>query len=69
MNTASLYHSQLSFFVTGQTRPEEFRIQQCETLKRAVLEYEPQILAALSKDMRRPERSLPQRSDDDYKRD
>jgi acyl-CoA reductase-like NAD-dependent aldehyde dehydrogenase len=55
MNTASLYLSQRSFFVTGQTRPTEFRIKQCETLKRAVLEYEPQILAALSKDMRRPE--------------
>jgi aldehyde dehydrogenase (NAD+) len=55
MNTESLYRSQHAFFMTGQTRPAEFRIRQCEILKRAVLEYEPQILAALNKDMRRPE--------------
>jgi aldehyde dehydrogenase (NAD+) len=55
MDAESLYRSQRAYFMKGQTRPAEFRIRQCETLKRAVLEYEPQILAAIGKDMRRPE--------------
>lgn len=55
MDAESLYRSQRAYFMKGQTRPAEFRIGQCETLKRAVLEYEPQILAAIGKDMRRPE--------------
>lgn len=55
MDAESLYRCQHAYFMKGQTRPAEFRIGQCETLKRAVLEYEPQILAAIGKDMRRPE--------------
>ncbi|HET6514515.1 MAG TPA: aldehyde dehydrogenase [Thermodesulfovibrionales bacterium] len=55
MDAKLLYRSQSAYFMKGHTRPAEFRIRQCETLKQAVLEYEPQILAAVAKDMGRPE--------------
>ena len=55
MDAESLCRSQRAYFMDGQTRSVEFRIRQCETLRMAVLEYEPRILAAIGKDMRRPE--------------
>lgn len=55
MDAESLYRRQRAYFMSGQTRPAAFRIQQCKTLKRAVLEYEPRIIKAIGKDMRRPE--------------
>lgn len=55
MDAASLCRSQRAYFMKGQTRSAEFRIRQLSTLKHAVLAYESEILAAVRKDMRRPE--------------
>ena len=55
MDVGSLHRTQRAYFMNGETRPARFRIRQLELLKQAVLTYEPQILAAVGKDMRRPE--------------
>ena len=55
MDAEALFRAQREYFAGGHTRSAEFRIQQCNTLKSAILEFEPQILAAIYKDMRRPE--------------
>lgn len=55
MDVLALCRAQREYFLKGYTRSAEFRIRQSQALRKAVLEYEPRILAALWKDMRRPE--------------
>jgi aldehyde dehydrogenase (NAD+) len=55
MDAVALYRAQREYFRKGHTRPPEFRIRQCAVLRQAVLDYEPQILQAIAKDMGRPE--------------
>lgn len=55
MDIDALYRGQREYFMKGHTSPAEFRIRQCEILRKAVLEYEREIIAAIRKDMGRPE--------------
>lgn len=50
-----LIAGQRRFFASGKTMPVEFRIQQLGKLKAAVKELEPEILAALEKDLGKSE--------------
>ena len=43
-----------SFFASGKTRDVEFRIEQLKALKEGIHKYEPEIMAALYNDMRKP---------------
>ncbi|MBF0218789.1 MAG: aldehyde dehydrogenase [Gammaproteobacteria bacterium] len=54
LRMTNIYQRQREFFLSGQTASLAFRVAHCKALKQAVIEYEPQILAALYQDMRRP---------------
>ena len=41
MDIDVLYRGQREYFMKGHTLTAEFRIRQCEILRKAVLEYEP----------------------------
>lgn len=54
MNTEridDILNKQRSFFQSGRTLPVSFRKEQLRTLKRAVIKYEPELEAALKKDL------------------
>jgi aldehyde dehydrogenase (NAD+) len=51
----NILENQREFFNAQHTLDVEFRIQQLKTLKKAVLEYEDRILAALKTDLRKPQ--------------
>jgi aldehyde dehydrogenase (NAD+) len=53
-DTSALLDQQRRFFQTGQTQPIEFRIQQLQRLKQAVLDFQDQILEAVRLDLGRP---------------
>jgi aldehyde dehydrogenase (NAD+) len=52
---ARVYKAQQDFFASGQTRPYAFRRQQLLKLKAAIGRMEPEIFAALHKDLRKPD--------------
>jgi len=43
-----------AFFAAGKTRDVEFRIAQLKKLKEGIRKYEPEIIAALYSDLRKP---------------
>jgi len=46
---------QRAFFDQGTTQPVEFRLAQLKRLKQAVIDHQPEILAALKADLNKPE--------------
>jgi len=50
-----IIRSQREFFKTGKTKEIDFRVQQLNRLKQAVVEYKTAILEALKKDLYKPE--------------
>lgn len=46
---------QRAYFNAGHTQPIEFRLAQLKALKQAILDYQPEILAALKADLNKPE--------------
>ncbi len=51
----SLFHSQKEFFLSGDTKPLKFRMEQLETFQRMLEDYEEQIMVALHKDLAKAE--------------
>lgn len=47
----AIHQRQKEFFATGNTHPVEFRIQALKKLKQAILDFQPQLLDALWKDL------------------
>jgi aldehyde dehydrogenase (NAD+) len=47
--------AQRAFFNQGTTQPVEFRLAQLKALKQAILDHQPEILAALKADLSKPE--------------
>jgi aldehyde dehydrogenase (NAD+) len=50
----TLLANQRAFWATGQTRSLEWRITALKKLKTAILRYEPDLIAALEQDLRKP---------------
>lgn len=50
-----LIRRQRAFFRTGKTKDVEFRVQQLQTLRQAVLDSQDAVMAALHADLRKPE--------------
>ena len=47
--------AQRAFFDQGSTQPVAFRLTQLKALKQAILDHQPEILAALKADLNKPE--------------
>nr|WP_276326609.1 aldehyde dehydrogenase [Paenibacillus antarcticus] len=54
-NYENLAKQQRAFFLTGQTKPIDFRINSLNTLQNAINKHEKEILAALRKDLNKSE--------------
>jgi len=54
-NFAEIIISQRNFFKTSKTKDVDFRIEQLETLKQAIIEHEQAITQALQADLHKPE--------------
>ncbi len=54
-NMARVVQKQRDFFNTHATKPLEFRIKQLKRLKEAMTAYEPKLIEALNKDLRKSE--------------
>ena len=52
---SELLRAQRAFFGQGSTQPVEFRLAQLKALKQAILDHQPEILAALKADLNKPE--------------
>jgi aldehyde dehydrogenase (NAD+) len=53
IDTSKLLQRQRDFFVTGQTRPIEFRLAQLRKLQAAAIAHQDRIIAAVQKDLGR----------------
>jgi acyl-CoA reductase-like NAD-dependent aldehyde dehydrogenase len=54
-NIAAIVQRQREFFRTGKTKDLNFRIQQLQTLRQAIVDRQPEILAALQADLGKPQ--------------
>jgi aldehyde dehydrogenase (NAD+) len=54
-NIGDIIHNQREFFQTGKTKDINFRIEQLQTLKQAIIEHEQEIIQALQADLHKPE--------------
>jgi aldehyde dehydrogenase (NAD+) len=52
---SNLLSQQRTFFRTGRTQPFDFRMQQLQALRQAVVTHQEAVLAALHQDLRKPE--------------
>jgi aldehyde dehydrogenase (NAD+) len=50
---AQIYSRQKAFFENGHTRRHDFRVRQLKQLRKAIKTFEPDIIAALQKDLRK----------------
>jgi len=54
-NMAAIVQQQRDFFRTGKTKDLKFRIQQLQILRQAIVDHQPEILAALQADLGKPQ--------------
>ncbi|MBW4677537.1 MAG: aldehyde dehydrogenase [Desmonostoc geniculatum HA4340-LM1] len=54
-NISEIIQNQRDFFQTGKTKDVNFRIEQLQILKRAIIEHEQEIIQALRADLHKPE--------------
>ncbi|MFN6537138.1 MAG: aldehyde dehydrogenase [Nostoc sp. EkiNYC01] len=54
-NIGEIIQNQRDFFQTGKTKDVNFRIEQLQILKRAIIEHEQEIIQALQADLHKPE--------------
>ncbi|MDY7020790.1 MAG: aldehyde dehydrogenase [Cyanobacteriota bacterium] len=55
LQAEQLIQQQREFFVTGQTKNVNFRLEQLKYLKQIIIDYQAEIIAAINADLNRPE--------------